>query len=94
MMLLSLNEAFDRRSIDILLMLSNPAHHRVLVSGDALLDCAALLASGLVSAPMLMDSRRTTRYPEYYSLKLTDKGRLLVEAWKEGDQSRFKDFVA
>jgi hypothetical protein len=83
MLLLSLNEGFDRRSIDMLLAL-----HKIVslnVSGEGVLACSSLIASGLVrqfiNTSSLFDGNIS------YSLKLTNKGQLLVEAWKQGNQA-------
>jgi hypothetical protein len=46
-LLLALNEAFDRRSIDTLLALDELGG--VMLWGDGVLGCASLIASGLVS---------------------------------------------
>lgn len=45
-LLLSLNEGFDRRAVDLLLALDKVGP--VYVSGEGLLECSALIASGLV----------------------------------------------
>ena len=82
MLLLSLNEGFDKRAIDLLLALHSVK--RVWISGDGLLDCAALIASGLVEheehwpGGVIQNIR--------YSIELSAKGQLLVESWKRGDQ--------
>jgi hypothetical protein len=77
MLLLSLNEAFDKRSIDTLLALNStgPLH----VSGEGVLDCPGLIASGLVKPEIV-------RFADQYKVSLTAKGTQLVEAWKNGDQ--------
>ena len=80
MLLLALNEALDRKSMDLLLTLDIVG--MTFVSGEGVLDCASLIAAGLVE-------RRT--YPiagtlPKYSVSLTDKGRTLVAGWKAGDQ--------
>lgn len=77
MLLLSLNHAFDQRAIDILLTLSTMK--RLDVQGEGVLQCAGLIASGLVMTDVASVS--ATRF-----LKLTDKGRHFVQAWKDGKQ--------
>ncbi len=81
LLLLAVNEAFDRRSVDLLLALDQM---RVLfVSGEGVLDCASLIAAGLVGRGTF-----NVRGPiPTYSVSLTDKGRALVGAWKSGDQA-------
>lgn len=93
MLLLSLNEAFDRRSIDILLALYKLGG--LMVWGDGLLNCAALVASGLVTVCEKNKKIKrdglfgtyTDHETEKYWLELSDKGRQFVEAWKRGDQA-------
>ncbi len=89
MLLLAINEAFDRRSVDMLLSISMLKCIKRL-SGDGVLQLAPLVASGLVEL---------CEYDQYYKAgtskpastqqywaTLTDKGILLVEGWKRGDQ--------
>ena len=84
MMLLSINEAFDRRSVDLLLALDVTG--RLVVSGEGVLECAALVAAGLVQPGSLhhnMDGRSFTTY----SVSLSEKGSAMVRAWKAGNQA-------
>lgn len=80
MLLLAVNEAFDRRSVDLLLALDKIGN--TFVSGEGVLECASLIAAGFVErgyynigGPIPM-----------YSVSLTDRGRAMVNAWKHGDQ--------
>lgn len=87
MLLLSMNEGFDRRSIDLLLALGKVDY--LMVSGEGVLDCAALIAADLVKVDTssrggLFSSGGS--YDEKYWVELSEKGRLLVAAWKRGDQ--------
>jgi hypothetical protein len=81
MLLLAINEAFDRRSVDLLLALSVVG--RTWVSGEGVLECASLIAAGLV------DRRQfNTGSPiPAYTVSLTEHGETLVAAWKAGDQA-------
>ena len=96
MLLMALNEAFDRRAIDLLLVLAGMktirispydrghdyvAYHRI--SGDGLSDYAGLIASNFAD---ITDLPGGTHCVSVYGVGLTDKGRLFVEAWKRGDQ--------
>ena len=81
MLLLALNEALDKKSIDILLTLEIVG--MTFVSGEGVLDCASLIAAGLVE--------RTTYniggpIPAY-AIGLTAKGHAMVTGWKSGNQS-------
>ena len=83
MLLLSLNEAFDRRSIDLLLALDRVG--RLYVSGDGVLDCASLIAADLVS---ITEGRKTGKANYHndshfiYTIELTNKGKQVVDGWK------------
>ena len=82
MLLLAINEAFDRRSVDLLLALDTTG--MLFVSGEGVLECAALVAAGLVQRFSHNDGRRS--FPTY-SVSLTAKGSALVTAWKQGNQA-------
>jgi hypothetical protein len=101
MLLLSLNEGLDRRSIDIMLALDKVDN--ILVSGDGLLDCSSLIASEIVKVEwrggggglfggidIFSNSKRNpvkdTIEDGQYWIELSKKGRSLVSAWKRGDQ--------
>ncbi len=82
MLLLAMNEAFDRRSVDLLLTLDTSSP--LIVSGEGVLDCAALIAGGLVQS-----EAKVLTYaigPPSYILSLTERGKSFVASWKSGDQ--------
>jgi hypothetical protein len=79
MLLLAINEAYDRRSIDILLALDKMG--LIYVSGDGILACAPLIAGQLVSSTYNMYQNVCT-----YRILITDRGKAFVQAWKRGDQ--------
>ena len=54
MLQISLNEAFDKRSIDLLLTIHK--QRRLDVSGEGVLDCASLISSEFVKARELVGS--------------------------------------
>lgn len=108
MLQLTLNEAFDKYSIDILLALDNIGG--IIITGDGLLNCSALIASNLVHVTndLIVRERQKVekdngmglslfkddwKYVDkpistgQYHLKLTDKGKALVVAWKNGNQN-------
>ncbi|MBI3920036.1 MAG: HNH endonuclease [Armatimonadetes bacterium] len=85
LLLLSLNEAYDRKSIDILIALAKMGQKQVQVSGDGVLLCAALIAGGLVEAERGQGSQP---WLDAYRLSLTQRGGAFVEAWKDGDQEQ------
>ena len=80
MLLLSLNEGYDKKSIELLLALEKTG--RLFVSGDGVLTCAALIASDLVEKKQFNVGKPI---PEY-AIELTQKGRKLIDEWKAGNQ--------
>ncbi len=83
-LLASLNEAFDRRSIDLLLALDHPKP--LFVSGEGVLECAALIASGFVKRRTYKNLRGIGTLMPTYSVELSERGKSFVKAWKEGRQ--------
>ncbi len=90
MLLLSLNEAFDRRSIDMLLAIDKIKGKVVkLISGDGVFDYAPLVASGLISVSerwLQTTTGITSGQTMMYTAQLTDKGQQFLEGWKSGNQ--------
>lgn len=88
LILLSLNEGFDKNSIDILLTLKTTDY--IVVSGEGILQSASLISSNYVESQRLQEykSARVAAYvrDEKYIIKLTKPGKLFVEAWERGDQ--------
>jgi hypothetical protein len=93
-LLLALNEGFDRRSVDTLLALD--VLGGVMVWGDGLLGCAALVASGLVDVDEKAElierdsvffGPHKERQVAKYWVKLSTKGHTFVQSWKRGDQA-------
>jgi len=87
--LVSLNEGFDRDTKDKLLFLSHKDRPR-LYSADGVLHFTNLIAAGLakcgserqeVYAPGHGADISKSRWP----IELTERGKLLVEAWQKGD---------
>ena len=97
MILLSLNEGFDRKAIDLLLFLSKQEVH--FVTGDGVLEFASLIASDLVKVTGGVERGGGGAWSgsipvTLYELRLTDKGRMFVESWKKGEQRRAIDQVS
>lgn len=111
-MLLALNNAFDRRSMDLLLFLSQTHGQQIWYSGDALLTFAALIASGLVSfkteklygetpaSTGMYGSIPMFIHPFSYPMgmvievELTEKGHLLVGAWRTGNEQQYRQLIS
>jgi hypothetical protein len=79
--LLALNEAFDRRSVDVLLALG--AAKRIFCSGDGVLNCAGLVSSRLIC---LEEATLPGQPPSGYFVSLSDRGRTFVDGWLAGKQ--------
>ena len=89
MLLLALNEAFDRRSIDILLSLDKLGKIER-ITGDGICDFTPLIASGFVNIGQGYNTIRSgLSYTSeiMYIAELSEKGKLLVENWKNGNQA-------
>ncbi|MGA9067901.1 MAG: HNH endonuclease signature motif containing protein [Bryobacteraceae bacterium] len=87
MMLITLNEGFDHGAVNTLLALHKLDD--IKVSGDGVLQCASLIASGFVEVEKRHNLSGGGFFPgpvSDYIVTLSDKGRLIVEAWKRGDQ--------
>ncbi|MDO8496822.1 MAG: HNH endonuclease signature motif containing protein [bacterium] len=86
---LAINEAYDRKTLDLIAALGK-LDKEVYVSGDGLLSCSAVVASGLVEVAVwgLPQFQVQTGFQvPYYRLSLTSKGKALLAAWQAGDQA-------
>ena len=83
-MLVSLNQAFDKDAMDNLLYLSLPNIPQTL-SADGVLKFANLIAAGLASSHT-SHMQTSPNYSHHYGVKLTEKGKMVIEAWKAGDK--------
>lgn len=84
-LLLSLNQAFDTRTVDILLAL-DVLDDGLFISGDAVLNCAPLITSEMIRVEPLYHELGSEAIGAVYHIELTSKGRSFVKAWKRGDQ--------
>lgn len=81
--LVALSQAFDTRAFDNLLFLTTPnVGTQLRVSGDGVLQFSRLIAAGLASFELQMQNGPIV----LYSLGLTQKGQLLIDAWMSGDR--------
>ncbi|NIM12248.1 MAG: hypothetical protein GTO45_09055 [Candidatus Aminicenantes bacterium] len=89
MLQIAMNEAVDRRALEVLLTLEKTPN--LVVSGDGILLCAGLIAGGYVAVEPVDSPNQglfNTKWTErHYFLDLTDRGRFLLDAWKRGDQA-------
>ena len=86
LVLLSLNEGFDRGSVDIILAIHMLGD--LTVTGDGMLRCAPLFASGLVEIKTLVKGTASlTGCGDIIKLALSSKGLKFVDGWKSGNQA-------
>jgi hypothetical protein len=90
MLLITLNEAFDRKAVDVLLALDKLAIFKR-VTGDGVIGLASLVAAGLVEIREYYQQQGGGGlfhvFEQMYLVELSDKGKSLVAGWKKGDQS-------
>ena len=86
-LLLALNNAFDRPSMDALRMLYSAG--MIHVSGDGLLRLAGLIVAGLVVRGVTMPASQGS-FTFTYGVYITEKGKQLVDAWLAGDEERYR----
>lgn len=80
-LLLSLNEAFRREDVDMLLMLDTVKW--LYISSDRVIDFSSLIASDMIQL-----YERNYQLPiTAYHVTLSEKGKTFVTSWKKGDQS-------
>lgn len=98
----ALNHAFNKESMDLLLYLADRTRETMWYSADAGLRFAGLIAAGLVEiaesqfsvGPRYSDIGRIPTPPTSppttaIRLRLSEKGRNLVESWMRGDQEAY-----
>ena len=94
-----MTRAFDREAIDLLLLLDDFfVHDRLHLTPDAVLKFAGLITAGLVATTNWFRSEEALKGgPDRLTMNLvllqpslTEKGRLLVDAWKRGDREAVK----
>jgi len=82
---LTLNEALDRKSLELLLTLAKLKE--LYLSGDGVLQCAGIIANDLAKCRLYCGGQVQGAFLVTYHIEITDKGRSLVEAWMKGDQA-------
>jgi len=87
--LVSLNGAFDKNTIDDLIFLKELTPNTLALSGDGVLKFSKLIAAGLASFKVFKSNGPLITY----TVELTQKGNLLVDAWKAGDKSSLESLI-
>lgn len=82
-MLIFLNYAFDNESINNLLFLYTLKSNQLLISGDGVLKFSQIISSGMASFNLIVQNGPLL----LYNVQLTDKGRMLIDAWFKGDRT-------
>ena len=84
-MLVAISRAFDLEAVDRLLFLSAYPKDFLIVSGDGLLHFARLIAANLASVEQKANNNWQI---VTYAVNISEKGKLLIEAWRQGDRAR------
>ncbi len=88
--LMAMNHAFDRESIEHLFFLRRVPDEQPLVSGDGVLKFSALIGAGLASFDLKMQNGPLL----LYGVRLTPKGAALLSAWEEGERSALENALS
>jgi hypothetical protein len=98
----ALNYAFNKESMDLLLYLAKPSFENIWYTGDGALRFAGLIAAGLVEIAAHQqsvgvswgkDGLPTTPPTTALRFRLSEKGRVLVDAWLAGDETAYERAV-
>lgn len=89
-MLVAISRAFDLDAVDRLLFLNGCAKDFLVVSGDGLIHFGRLIAAGLATAEQKANNSWQL---VTYAVNISDRGRLIIEAWKQGDRLRLKKII-
>jgi hypothetical protein len=90
-MLVAISRAFDLDAVDKLLFLSPLTKDFLIVSGDGVLTFSRLIAAGLASVTQKANNNFQL---VTYAINITEKGKLLIEAWKLGDRNKLKVIIS
>lgn len=88
-MLVSLNGAFDKATIDDLLFLYKTPRNQLMLSGDGVLKFSKLIAADLAVYRIAMKNGPLVTYEVW----LSERGRFLVEAWEKGKVEELKKYL-
>lgn len=88
--LVALSQAFDKQAIDDLLFLEKLKPKELSVSGDGVLRFSRLIAADLAAFWLLMQNGPIV----VYEVGVTEKGKMLVDAWRKGDRDSVSKALA
>jgi hypothetical protein len=90
-MLIAIGRAFDVQTIDRLLFLGGLDHDFLIVSGDGLLHFDSVLAAGFAT----VEQKANNQFQLVsYSVNITEKGKMLIAAWKGGNITQIENALA
>ena len=89
-MLVSLSQAFDIEALDNLLFLEKLIPNQLAMPGDGVLKFSRLIAADLATFKLIMQNGPLV----LYDVQLSQKGKMLVNAWKSGNRERVKEALA
>lgn len=86
-MLVALSRAFDLDAIDRLLFLEPLSEDFLIIQGDGVLHFSRLIAAGLANVKLYANNNGLI---VTYAVNISEKGRMIISAWREGDQTKLK----
>jgi len=89
-MLVAISRAFDLEAVDRLLFLSECPKDFLIVTGDGLLHFARVIAAGMATGEQKANNNWQI---VTYAVNISNKGRLLIDAWRQGDRSRLSQVL-
>ena len=89
-MLVAINRAFDLESIDRLMFLEGQPQDYLIVQGDGVLHFDRLIAANLATFEQKSNNENQI---VTYSVNISEKGRMLIAAWRSGDHAQIKQAV-
>jgi hypothetical protein len=90
-MLVAISRAFDLEAVDKLLFLSTCPRDFLIVSGDGLLHFARIIAAGMADVHLKANNNFLI---VTYAVNISEKGKQLIEAWRDGDRARVSQVLA
>jgi hypothetical protein len=90
-MLVAISGAFDLQAVDQFLFLNMCPKDFLVVSGDGALTFGRLIAAGLAT---IEQKANNAWQLVTYSINISNKGRLLMDAWSHGDRIRVSQILA
>jgi hypothetical protein len=90
-MLVAISRAFDLDAVDRLLFLSPLEKDFLIVPGDGVLHFSRLIAANLVD----VEQKANNNFQIVtYAINITERGKQLIDAWRDGDRTRLKTVIA